>query len=113
MTASSNPEDVLEVEQNRSPIRFLLSGRIDRDEIPALRRKLLAFMAGGPVEGRSYVVLDVSNLESDLAAVDALARLRLTAQQGGHDIQIGGASLELRRLIALFGLLDILPLDAS
>jgi ABC-type transporter Mla MlaB component len=90
-----------------------LSGRIDRDEIPAVCRRLRALMADALPDGRSYVILDVSNLECDLAAVDALARLHLVARRGDHDVRIRGASLELRRLIALAGLLDVLPLEAS
>lgn len=91
----------------------MLSGRIEREEIPALCGRLLALAIDAPRDGESYVILYVSNLESDLTALDALARLRLTAQRAGHDIRLHGASLELRRLIALAGLLDVLLREAS
>jgi ABC-type transporter Mla MlaB component len=105
-------EDILEGDQERHAT-FVLSGQISRDQTPALCRRLLALMADASLEGRDYVSLEVSNLECDFTAVDALARLHLIAQREGHDIRIRGTSLELRRLIAFAGLLDILPLEAS
>jgi ABC-type transporter Mla MlaB component len=59
----------------------------------------------------TVVVCDVSALiEPDLAAVEALAGLRLTAGRGGHRMRLRGASARLRELLALTGLEEVLPL---
>lgn len=58
----------------------------------------------------TVVVCDVSALtEPDLAAVEALARLRLAAGRGGHRVVLRGASARLRELLALTGLEGVLP----
>ncbi|MEV4949151.1 STAS domain-containing protein [Streptomyces sp. NPDC053755] len=44
---------------------------------------------------------------ADLAAVDALARLRLTAGRRGHRLVFHGARAELRLLLDLVGLADV------
>jgi anti-anti-sigma regulatory factor len=61
----------------------------------------------------SSVVCDLSALDrADLAAVDGLARLQLAAQRRGRRMRLRGTSRELRELIALFGLGDVLPSGA-
>ncbi|MGW5774661.1 STAS domain-containing protein [Streptomyces sp. NPDC003863] len=51
------------------------------------------------------VVCEISALASaDLAAVDALARLKLAARRGGHRIRFEGARPRLRALLVLSGL---------
>ncbi|MEU9700836.1 STAS domain-containing protein [Streptomyces sp. NPDC047981] len=51
------------------------------------------------------VICDVGGLtHADLAAVDALARLRLAARRRGHRLRFEGAGGELRRLLDLVGL---------
>jgi hypothetical protein len=56
-----------------------------------------------------WVVCDVDALAPDAAAVDALARLQLSARRLGLDVGLGNASDELLELIALVGLCDVLP----
>lgn len=51
--------------------------------------------------------------DPDLGTVDLLARLRLVARQFGHELQIEGASDELRGLVALTGLDEVLLLERS
>ncbi|MEU6931691.1 STAS domain-containing protein [Streptomyces sp. NPDC046385] len=54
------------------------------------------------------VVCELDGLgRPDLAAVDALARLRLTARRHGHRLTFRGAGPELRGLLGLVGL-DVL-----
>jgi anti-anti-sigma regulatory factor len=56
------------------------------------------------------VVCDLSALDrADLAAVDGLARLQLAARRSGRRMRLRGSSRELRQLIALLGLGDVLP----
>jgi ABC-type transporter Mla MlaB component len=53
--------------------------------------------------------LDVSGVGADLAMVELLARLALSARRRGHALRLRGAAPELLELIALAGLADVLP----
>jgi anti-anti-sigma regulatory factor len=56
------------------------------------------------------VGIDASHLSDvDCGTVDALARLQLAARRLGWRIVLYGPSLQLRELIALAGLSDVLP----
>lgn len=56
------------------------------------------------------VVLDVSWLaDPDCRAVEALARLQLAARRGGRQIVLHGSRPELRELVEMCGLSEILP----
>jgi hypothetical protein len=56
------------------------------------------------------VVVDVSGYRSpDLVLVDLLARVRLTAGRLGADLVVLGAPPELEQLLALVGLLAVVP----
>jgi anti-anti-sigma regulatory factor len=60
------------------------------------------------------VVCDVSALAgSDLATVDALAGLALVARRLGCRVRLRHASPELRELLALAGLADVVPCAAG
>jgi anti-anti-sigma regulatory factor len=55
-------------------------------------------------------VCDLSAVDrADLAAVDGLARLQLAAHRRGRRMRLRGSSREMRQLIALLGLGDVLP----
>jgi hypothetical protein len=60
-----------------------------------------------------WVVCDVRALAPNAAAVDALARLQLSARRLGLDVGLGNACDELLELIALVGLCDVLPVCAA
>jgi anti-anti-sigma regulatory factor len=51
---------------------------------------------------------EVAGVAADAAALDALARLALLARRRGCELRICGASPELRSLITLAGLADVL-----
>ncbi|MGS2589940.1 STAS domain-containing protein [Streptomyces hebeiensis] len=54
------------------------------------------------------VICDVTRLDrANLAAVDALARLRLTALRHGRRLRLVGAGRELRLLLDLVGLAEV------
>jgi ABC-type transporter Mla MlaB component len=56
------------------------------------------------------VVCDVAAVAPvDLTTVDGLARLALTLRRLGHEVVLRNASEELRDLVALAGLVDVLP----
>ena len=59
------------------------------------------------------IVIDVDSTAPDLVTVDDLARLQLAARRAGCSIQLRNASEALRKLIALVGLADVLPLEVE
>lgn len=83
-------------------------GRVDVPEVCARLRGLLA--AGGP----AWVVCDVGAVSRpDAATIDALACLQLNARRLGGRVTLRHASRQLRELLALTGLCDVLPLCAG
>jgi ABC-type transporter Mla MlaB component len=84
-----------------------LGGVLDRAEIPALCDRLAGRIGG---TGARVIVCDVSGLgRPDAVAVEALARLQLTAMRLGRRIWLRGASAELLDLLAFVGLRRVLP----
>ena len=57
------------------------------------------------------VVCDVGALEADLAAVEVLARLRLTARRLGCGLRLRGASRALEQMVVFCGLCDVLAAE--
>ena len=58
------------------------------------------------------VICDVSGVvDPDTVAVDALARLQLTARRLGYQIKLRSACHDLQDLLALTGLRDVVPCD--
>jgi hypothetical protein len=55
------------------------------------------------------VVCDVGTLAADAVAIEALARLQLTAIAQGRRISLARASPDLDRLVSFAGLADVLP----
>lgn len=61
--------------------------------------------------GVDVAIIDVTELtEPELGAVDALARVLLTARRLGRDVRFRHASRELQKLLALVGLEGVVPL---
>jgi hypothetical protein len=58
------------------------------------------------------IVVDAGALAADLGTLDALARLQLNAQRIGQTIRLRGPSSELRRLIDVSGLSEVLRLES-
>ena len=59
----------------------------------------------------SMLVCDVRALASDALAIDALARLQLAARRIGLEIKVRNASAELRGLVELVGLTEVLRVE--
>lgn len=58
----------------------------------------------------SVVVCDVSEVsQPDMVTVEALARLRLTARRHGWTLLVGGAGPDLRALLHLLGMTEVIP----
>jgi len=58
---------------------------------------------------KETVICDVRGAEADVATVDALARLQLTAKRLGCRMWLRNGSAELLQLVAFMGLADVLP----
>ncbi|ANW18488.1 STAS domain-containing protein [Streptomyces clavuligerus] len=70
-------------------------------DVPPLCERLRALYA----DGAHSVVCDLGALErADLAAVEAVARLRLTARRAGRELRTRDTPPALRALLALAGL---------
>ena len=83
-----------------------LRERLTRDDVPRVCERGRAQMRA--VSGDD-LVCDVRALaEPTAAAVDALARLALAAKRMGVELRVEGASSELRLLIDLCGLGEVL-----
>ncbi|MFF7179596.1 STAS domain-containing protein [Streptomyces sp. NPDC008121] len=83
------------------PLVLTLAARPTPDEVA----RLCAVLEAAPP---TDVRCEVGALaHADLAAVDALARLRLTAGRHGHRLVFRGTGPELRLLLGLVGLADL------
>jgi ABC-type transporter Mla MlaB component len=89
---------------------FVLGDPIARADVPALcKRMQIALEASDAL----FVICDVSALtKPDVVAIDALARLQLTARRLGRQLQLRHASTELLALLAFMGLSGVLQLSA-
>lgn len=64
-----------------------------------------------PIDPATCSVRDVSAVPADLDALDTLARARLEARRRGVRLVLRGASDDLRCLLELAGLADVLEVD--
>lgn len=89
---------------------MVMAGPIVRGDVAALCECVRVLLA----DGVELVVCDVGALtDPDLATVDALARLQLTARRLGGRVQVRRPCPELQSLLALAGLSEVVPLSAG
>jgi ATP phosphoribosyltransferase regulatory subunit HisZ len=62
---------------------------------------------------RPTIDCDARRLEPDLPTVDLLARLQLAARRLGRDLRLENVSGELRELLELVGLREVLGVEAG
>ncbi|MDI3423575.1 STAS domain-containing protein [Streptomyces luteolus] len=87
------------------PLVVGLGARVARDEVPQLCEQMLA---GLQATGATEVVCDAGALAvPDMAAVEALARMRLTARRAGAGMRIRDPGPRLAGLLALVGLAEL------
>jgi ABC-type transporter Mla MlaB component len=80
---------------------------VDRAAVPALCERVRVLLMAGVVE---VITCEVGGLtQPDPGAVDALARLQLTARRLGRSIRLRHPRAELRDLLGLTGLCAELP----
>jgi ABC-type transporter Mla MlaB component len=84
-------------------IVFSVRGPIARDDLPGLCVRVCALLPENAV-----AICDVSSVPADAVTVDALARLQLGAGRKGCVVRLRNASPELRGLVELMGLTDVL-----
>ncbi len=89
-------------------LELAIRSPLARPDLPGLCARLRALLDGGDVD---VVLCDVRGAHPDAVLVDALARLRLTAREHGCELRVRNAGGELRDLVALCGLEDVLPAD--
>lgn len=95
--SSGRPAGRTDVDTSQ-PLVVTLPARPGREDVARLSAEIAAAPPG-------QVVCEVGALaHADLAAVDALARLKLAAGRSGHRIRFHGAGPELRALLLLTGL---------
>src|SRR5436190_21809121 len=82
-----------------------IRGPVERVDLPGLCRRICRLLEDS---GANILVCDVSEVEPDAAAVDALARIRLAARRHGCEARLSSASTELVDLLRFTGLRDIL-----
>jgi ABC-type transporter Mla MlaB component len=82
-------------------------GRVTADRASELCARLRALLAGARPE---VVVLEVGGVvDPDLATVEAVARLQLTARRAGTSVELHHACERLRDLLRLVGLDAVVP----
>ncbi|HEY4397401.1 MAG TPA: STAS domain-containing protein [Acidimicrobiia bacterium] len=90
---------------------LVVGDSIARPAVPGLCNDVRRLLA---TRGADLVTCDVAALaHPDAAAVDALARLQLTARRLGRSIRLRNARVELCDLLALTGLRGELPVCPS
>ena len=89
-----------------TPPTFAIHGPIARSDLRGLARRICALLRQTPSD---TWICEVGGVEPDAVTVDALARLQLAAHRNHTKIQLENASKELKELLALMGLDQILP----
>lgn len=95
---------------NAATISFVVRGPIRRADLPGLTERVCALLHAVPGGVADCYVTDV---EPDLATVEALARLQLGAVRAGCRVRLCGASPDLLLLVSLMGLDDALTPSAD
>ena len=89
-----------------SCVDFSIWGPIARDDLPGLCDRVCALLREN---GAGDARCDVRTVDVDAVTVDALCRLQLAARRQGCQVRLRHASTELRELVDLMGLSDVLP----
>lgn len=108
----TTPRTSSHLPRSRRPVVLTLVGPVVSSDIGELCVRAHTMLVD--VEVGRPVVCDVGALGMpDAVALDALARLQLTAQRLGHRVRLRDASPELRALLARAGLCDVVPPESS
>ncbi|MFH9688469.1 STAS domain-containing protein [Streptomyces sp. NPDC017413] len=98
-----------------NPIALTVTGRVSRAVVPGLCVELeraLADPRGAALDPGAAVDCDVGGvIRPDLTLVEAVARLALVARRSGRTLRLRRVPPELRSLLDLVGLADVVTLD--
>lgn len=86
-------------------LRFSVRGPLARDDLPALYERFCALVSE---HAPARILCDVEGVAPDAVAVDALARMQLAARRHHCTVTLTGMHGELRALVALMGLTNVL-----
>jgi ABC-type transporter Mla MlaB component len=87
-------------------VTLAIGGPIARADLPGLCERICGLLA---MSGADVALCDVSDVEPDAVAVEALARLQLAARRHGCRVRLRRASSTLLELLDFMGLRDVLP----
>jgi ABC-type transporter Mla MlaB component len=91
-------------------IEVVLGGPLPPEHVPRLWEQVGAILEGAAAE----VVCDVAAIDRpDAETVEALARLQLAARRSGCRVRLRHACGELRALLELTGLSEVVPCSGS
>jgi ABC-type transporter Mla MlaB component len=86
-------------------VTIAIGGPLERADLPGLFQRTCVLLEG---LGPEVLWCELTAVAADAVAVDALARLALAARRHGAQVRLSGASAELRALVQLMGLSDVL-----
>jgi len=87
-------------------ISFAITAPIARADLAGLCERVCTLLESSRAD---IAHCDVRDVAADAVTVDALARLQLAARRNGCRVVLRHSSIELRELVALMGLGDVLP----
>jgi hypothetical protein len=87
----------------------VIGGSIEPADVAALCERARPMLIALAANDADRVVCEVGMLQADLAAVDAVARLALTARRLDRRIVLRDEPPALRELLALAGLAGVVP----
>ena len=91
----------------RRGVVLAVHGRITDETVPQWCARVADLLADPEVDA---ITCDLSGVvRPDVTALDALARMQLTARRLGRTIRLRHASTEMCALLSLAGLTDVLP----
>jgi ABC-type transporter Mla MlaB component len=86
---------------------LVIAGRVTPETIAGLCARVRTLLADPDLDG---LTCDLSGVvEPDAAALEALARMQLTARRLGRSIRLRHVRPEMRALLTLAGLTDVVP----
>ena len=89
-------------------LTFAIYGPIERPDLPGLCSRVCALLEPG---GPQVALCDVRGVPADAVTVDALARLQLAARRSGCEVRLQNTTRELRDLVDLMGLAQVVVDD--
>jgi len=89
---------------------LVIAGPLADGDVQALCERLRAVIATSDAQ---VVICDVGALPANARAIEALARLQLTARRLQRRIRLQRASPELQLLLEFVGLADVVPASAG